>query len=537
MALSAIRRNATSWRKRSASATRAEGAALDQASVGSSGCRVRHPPATALERTVLPLRQGFPLDNSWIHAVYAREFARSWLLAYNPGVAATGETSPLWAIVLAPIHRWAPTVEAVVAGTKVFGFALHAAAAATIAWTVSLRTRETQSFVWFGAALALVHPDLVAASVSGMEVPLASLMVAVVVAGVIHGSWPTVMISAMLATLSRPEAAVIAASFPIFLARDGLRSSLRLSTAAVGGAATATVAVGVRNYYVSGLFLPATFHAKVGTSALFDVSSQKLGFESLLGQFALLNHLAVLMVLLCTSVVLAISLKTKSTHRIGAAACLSGFLFMAVSFMLITPADPAAFYHQRYALPGVFMVVVSLPMISMGVLCRLNGPARSFLAVAGLIAVTAVALRASPNRYRHLSNDAKNIDDVQVRLGKALESVSSAENAWVVDAGASRFFGNAHVVDLMGLNTPEMLRHDAQAYLDAHPPRYLDLFTGWSTIQSDVAFPRRRFEATTRYTVTSSAEMRQHVLLDCVPPGQTGHISVRRGRFSFRCAP
>ena len=228
-------------------------------------------------------RQGFPLDDSWIHAVYAREFARSWLLAYNPGVAATGETSPLWAMVLAPIHRWAPTVEAVVAATKVFGFALHATAAATIAWTVSLKTRETQSFVWFGAALALVHPDLVAASVSGMEVPLASLMVAVVVAGVIHGSWPTVMISAMLATLSRPEAAVIAASFPIFLARDGLLSSLRLSTAAVGGAATATVAVGVRNYYVSGLFLPATFHAKVGTSALFDVSSLEAGLRVVAG--------------------------------------------------------------------------------------------------------------------------------------------------------------------------------------------------------------------------------------------------------------
>lgn len=483
------------------------------------------------------LRQGFPLDDSWIHAVYAREFARSWLLAYNPGVAATGETSPLWAVVLAPIHRWAPNVEAVVAATKVFGFVLHAAAAATIAWTVTLKTREPEFFVWFSAALVLLHPDLVAASVSGMEVPLASLMVAVVVAGVIHGSWTAVLVSAMLATLSRPEAAVIAASFPIFLARDGLRSSLRLSMAAVSGAAVATLAVGVRNYYVSGLFLPATFYAKVGRSVLFDFSSQELGFASLLGQFALLDHLAILLMLFGTSVVLAISSTTKPAHRIGAAACLSGFLFMAVSFLLITPADPVAFYHQRYALPGVFMVVVAVPMIAMGALGRLTGPARNFLAVAGLIAATAIILRASPNRYQHLSNDAKNIDDVQVRLGKALEAVSSSENAWVIDAGAARFFGNAYVVDLMGLNTPEMLRHNAQAYLDGHPPRYLDLFTGWSSIQSDVTLPRRVFEATTPYTVTSSAGMRQHVLLDCVPPGQTGHIAVRRGRFSFRCAP
>ena len=44
------------------------------------------------------LQQGFPLDDAWIHAVYAREVARNGTLAYNPGVPATGETAPLWAL-------------------------------------------------------------------------------------------------------------------------------------------------------------------------------------------------------------------------------------------------------------------------------------------------------------------------------------------------------------------------------------------------------------------------------------------------------
>ena len=42
------------------------------------------------------VHQGFPVDDAWIHAVYARELARSGMLAYNPGVPATGETA-IWA--------------------------------------------------------------------------------------------------------------------------------------------------------------------------------------------------------------------------------------------------------------------------------------------------------------------------------------------------------------------------------------------------------------------------------------------------------
>src|SRR3954467_15294291 len=77
------------------------------------------------------VHQGFPLDDAWIHAVYAREFAATRMLAYNPGVPATGETSPLWAIVLALPHLLARSNAAIVA-TKFLGFALHAASAAMI---------------------------------------------------------------------------------------------------------------------------------------------------------------------------------------------------------------------------------------------------------------------------------------------------------------------------------------------------------------------------------------------------------------------
>src|SRR5216683_1370007 len=107
-------------------------------------------------------RQGFPLDDAWIHAVYAREFARSGMLAYNPGVPATGETSPLWAMVLALPHWWAGQ-SSVVGATKLVGWSLHAASGVLIALAVR---NACVDGLWLGpsaGALVALHPDLVAA--------------------------------------------------------------------------------------------------------------------------------------------------------------------------------------------------------------------------------------------------------------------------------------------------------------------------------------------------------------------------------------
>jgi hypothetical protein len=44
---------------------------------------------------------GFPLDDAWIHQVYARNLVlhREW--AFNPGQPSGGSTSPLWSLLLA----------------------------------------------------------------------------------------------------------------------------------------------------------------------------------------------------------------------------------------------------------------------------------------------------------------------------------------------------------------------------------------------------------------------------------------------------
>ncbi|MFH1689396.1 MAG: hypothetical protein ABIE42_04060 [Candidatus Eisenbacteria bacterium] len=44
---------------------------------------------------------GFPLDDSWIHAQFARNIALSNGFSYNPGVPVSGSTAPLWTLLTA----------------------------------------------------------------------------------------------------------------------------------------------------------------------------------------------------------------------------------------------------------------------------------------------------------------------------------------------------------------------------------------------------------------------------------------------------
>src|SRR5262245_48007670 len=212
--------------------------------------------------------QGFPLDDAWIHAVYARELAGSGVLAYNPGIPATGETSPLWAIVLALPHVIAGASTAVLL-TKLVGFAMHAASAVLIA----IAARDACGRGWLLPAscgvLVALHPDLVAASVSGMEVPLATLVIACAALATVRANVLFAATVGAASFLARPESAAIVVLLPmIFWIRTQPRMAFKLSLCAFLGALVSIVVISTRNALVSGMPLPATFYAKTSAASL-----------------------------------------------------------------------------------------------------------------------------------------------------------------------------------------------------------------------------------------------------------------------------
>jgi hypothetical protein len=390
--------------------------------------------------------------------------------------------------------------------------------------------------------LIALNPDLVAGSVSGMEVPLATLIVAGVVAATVQKKTAWLAILGAAAVAARPETALFAVAVPILYWARETAVAGRLASAAAGGTMSAALLLGARNYTVAGTFLPATFHAKVDVGSGVDLAAQMDGFRGVLGQLSVLGMgVGAFSAVGVMALVFLGRRATSPEGRAGSAMFVAGLAYCAVSFALVRPLDPMAFYHQRYVLPAVVLLVAALPLLAREGL-RPLGRRPFFMASAAVLALLfTTALVAAPSRYRRLSNDARNIDDVQVAMGRALAAAAPSDIAWVVDAGASRFFGRAFVIDLVGLNTPEMLGPGAQTFLDRHPPRYLDVFPGWSEI--DVAddeaasLPSRAFTVSTPYTVTSYPAMGQHVLVSCEPPGTIGHVKIRGRAFSFHCHP
>jgi hypothetical protein len=482
---------------------------------------------------------GFPLDDAWIHAVYGRSLARSGALAYNPGVPATGATSPLWALVLAGPHTFTLAPETVVLLVKLIGLALHTGTVLAL-WRAFACASARVAEATLASLVVALHPDLVAASVSGMEVPLATLMAAVLLSAM-HTARPGFYgLVSGLASLARPELCVLGFVLPLAWAGgSGWNRAGRLLVAAAAGHGLAFAVLGLRNQAVSGWPLPATFYAKVGSPGSSLAHQEWLGFEALLGSFAVTDSSLLLVGGTGASLWIVLRrLPLDAMARLAAAAFLGGISYCVVSFALIAPVDPWAFYHQRYVLPALPLMVAAIPILTRHVLERVARPRVAAVGHAIVVSlVLASVVLEAPGRFHRLANDAKNIDDVQVAAGRLLAEVPSDHVLWAVDAGAMRYFGNAFVVDLMGLNNAELLQPDAQRFLNVHAPDYIDVFPGWSRLDAGAAARFRGAHLVTApYTVTSSPSMRERWIVLCTDSGYSGTLAVRARRFQFRCA-
>ncbi|MET0402123.1 MAG: hypothetical protein ABW123_06945 [Cystobacter sp.] len=485
--------------------------------------------------------RGFPLDDSWIHAVYARSVAQGDGLSYNPGVPATGETSPLWAIVLSVAYLGERSPEGAVLLTKLLGFLLHALTAAGIYWLMRDAGRR-----WAASAalLVLFSPHLVAASVSGMEVPLATLA-AVACACTLRAQRPGLyVLCGAVGLLARPEGGLFVFLLPLVVRpRPGLRPLLLRWVEAGVGVVLAGGAWAAWNLHASGRPLPGTFYAKVGVAPNEPLLLSMLRSAGK-GLWELLPEVSLPWMVLAVIAVLAIRAGVyrkhlSATEREAAGLFVVGLAFVAVSMALLRHSITQIFYLQRYVLPALPFILAPLPVLLgpwMDKRLERKGPRLPRLVAAAL---PLVVLTGLPSRMVRLENDAHNIDDLQVRQGLWLANASPTDVVWVLDAGASRFFGKPYVVDIIGLNSPPMLEADAQVYLARHPPRFFDWTQGWARITPNDAQgvrPVGEFRTTTPYTVTPAETMARRLLAECVP-GSSGQYTRARRTWRYECAP
>jgi hypothetical protein len=404
---------------------------------------------------------GLPLDDAWIHLVYARSLAALEGFAYNPGQLETGSTSPLWALLLVPAAWTARALGVGVAiPAKITGIltgvgaslgGAHLARSLGLGLAVELAT---------GLAIAL-DPGLAFAQVSGMEVMLAAgLALWAMAALAADREWPTAILAA-LAPLARPEMILVSLLTLVGLEYRLDRHQARRRRRLLVLVPTLVCVGGWMLYcqWVSGHPLPSTFYAKVHSRAEYFSHNVVLILGQVMPGWPWFRR----------GVGFALgSLGAAVVWRRGRLGVLTvlfpvAYLLAAAGAQYIPESRP--FFWQRYLLPAVPFLLLGLATgVAHAVRWAWQGrqgrwaPAR-FLVVAALVLGALASLPSALVRAADLyAWNCQNIEELNVAMARWVRAeVAPGETIAVTDAGAIRYFGEHPVLDLVGLNNHRLL--------------------------------------------------------------------------------
>lgn len=193
---------------------------------------------------------GYLTDDTFIHFQFAKNLISGGGFSFEPGRATYGDTSPGWVLLMAATGRVVPGAGKAppeAASMPSLGVIAKAWGALCLAASVLLLTRLGSSLGWApsaslaAAALLAAHAWSARWALSGMETPLATLLVVAAVAAVASvlvsgkGTFvPGLLLG--LATLARPECWLLLALGLAAIAYGSKAGRTRRITAAAGGA-------------------------------------------------------------------------------------------------------------------------------------------------------------------------------------------------------------------------------------------------------------------------------------------------------------
>jgi hypothetical protein len=413
-----------------------------------------------------------PLDDAWIHLVYARALSGLEGFEYNPGMAEAGSSSPLWAVVLAPLF-WIrlPWELSLVTFVKALG--VIAAWAASVLGYRWLRVLGYGRAAAIAAGLAIaIDPWIGFAKVSGMEVPLAAALILAALLAIEARRDLTAGLALAAAVLTRPECALLVAGAGALLAWERRRNvaPTRHASKVLGPPVAAAIAWALHCLLTTGRPLPATFYAKhaampfathfadAGELALFVATSGTI-YAFVAGSVVMLRDAE----------------PARRATRILAIALVPAWLLGVLWAHHFVERD--AFYLVRYLLPIQPLVLV-IGAAGVVELLRRVRELRSRVIVGALAAVAIlvwlVPLPALADRYAW---NCRNIREMNVAAALWLSERTVAGD-WIAshDAGAVRFITDRPVVDLLGLNTHRTLDGGLPGVIAETRPRYWVVF-------------------------------------------------------------
>lgn len=229
-------------------------------------CALAYIAAFFVVASVLRSSFGFPLDDSWIHEVVARNLAQYHVLGFTPDTLSSGSTSLLWTLILAlrPVMFaglspviYSLAISVVLLGAIGFGLRYiteRDGLTGAAAWCLALGPAASGNFLWFGL-IGMEHLLFIAFSILVVILWFEERTSAT------SFQWLLPCVCFLLA-LTRPEGIVILAL--LWLTRVSAGRSRGQWTGAAAGAACGAIASAAVNWVISRRLTPLTMQGRGG---------------------------------------------------------------------------------------------------------------------------------------------------------------------------------------------------------------------------------------------------------------------------------
>jgi len=417
-------------------------------------------------------RPGFlsvPLDDAWIHFVYAKSLATSLRLDYNNGESQAGFSSMLWVIMLAPFLflGFPPTLAA-----KIIGLAAQLA----LAWYIYLWLRKYCSDYLAGGGAFIIGstPILFFASLSGMEVIIYALFMVGASYYFFDGKHKTSAVFLAAIALSRPDGIIFIGVFWVVFFIYFILNSLGRAKGKKISASDALLVVALPMfsimlwvlycYIAIGRPFPASFYIRAGGADFFlNFHRVREIYLEISEACPFLSHWSKWLLILPG---LAFVLYKKNVKG------LILFLFPPV-FMFLMGGQGlqiigGTFTGNRYLVPVLpFLVLVQVLGVAFLTLLLLKlfrhtKNQKKYIHLFSIALMILLLYFIPPSTWHtnqknlrmEFAQSCSNIENMQVAAGKWI-AANTPEDSIIAtfDAGAIKYLGKRKTIDILGLNS------------------------------------------------------------------------------------
>jgi len=403
---------------------------------------------------------GFSLDDSWIHAVFARNISTGSGYGFNPGESVSGSTGPFYSLLLA--FAYSITGQMVWSG-KLIGIISHVAAVILMYRAGSHLKEKIEWLPAMAATMVAVSPPLLWASVSGMEISLYLMLVCWGLERYLAGKDVTATLLWSLGVWVRPDG--------VFLVALGMLGPTRTLWKRAAMAAAVILPFFAFNAILGGTIFPQTVGAKAHlgidlrgrTWILFREWAAMWGIPFRVDD-QLEHPILLLPFLIAGAVLLARRYPVLGLYAIGLPLVLSLFRENSGS-------------HKRYI---IYVIPFGILLALEGVRWMAERAARR-RAAAALLAVSLTCLiwqaGIAANKATTHGWNVQNINMMQRELGLTINQETAPDVVVAAsDIGAIGYFSGRKVVDLMGLVSKQ---RSLPENLSRHKPDVLALMVDW----------------------------------------------------------